>query len=58
MSQTFCTQCGSKLPEVGNFCPECGAPVESPVRAASAPTPSDPPAAVDSVSQLDAELAA
>lgn len=58
MSQNFCTQCGSKLPEEGNFCPECGAPVESPVQPSTAPPPSGPPAAVDPVSQLDAELAA
>ncbi len=28
MSQTFCTQCGSLLPEAGNYCPACGAPRE------------------------------
>lgn len=28
MSQAFCTQCGSQLPETGNYCPACGAPRE------------------------------
>jgi hypothetical protein len=28
MNQQFCTQCGTKLPEVGKFCTQCGTPIE------------------------------
>lgn len=60
MSQTFCTQCGTKLPEEGNFCPQCGAAVDAPVQASTAASPpaSEPPVATDPAAQLDAELAA
>jgi hypothetical protein len=40
MSQQFCTQCGTKLPDEGNFCPQCGAPREGVVVA-----PADSPSA-------------
>ena len=60
MSQTFCTQCGARLPEGGNFCPQCGAPIEQ--EAVAAPSVVPPPAAAaaerDSATMLDAELEA
>jgi hypothetical protein len=62
MSQKFCTQCGEKLPENGNFCPQCGAAVESAETSvvapkASAPPPSAAPVPLEPAAQLDAELA-
>ena len=43
MSQTYCTQCGSPLPETSNFCPACGAPRAT---APANPTPDAGQAAV------------
>ena len=54
MSQRFCTQCGAKLPEGGNFCPHCGAPAEPD----AVQTPVAGPVAAPPAAQLDAELAA
>lgn len=45
----YCTQCGARLPEPANFCPDCGKPAdgaaEAPVATFGAPSRSEPPAA-------------
>ena len=50
MNQQFCTQCGAKLPEKGNFCPECGAPIEH----VAAPPSTQPPVQAEKSGQQPA----
>ncbi|HJR52115.1 MAG TPA: adenylate/guanylate cyclase domain-containing protein [Gemmatimonadota bacterium] len=49
---SFCTECGSRLPEAAKFCPECG----TKSAAAVAPPPPPPPEPTVTVPPLPAEL--